>query len=49
VKNLYFNKVNMAHATTIDWNREPHNNIAGIMNTLAEDLQWYKKFISKYN
>ncbi len=33
----------MAHATTIDWNREPHNSIAGIMNTLADDLQWYKK------
>ncbi len=40
VKNVYFNKSNMAHATTIDWNQEPHNNINGIMNTVAEDLQW---------
>jgi len=32
----------MAYATTINWNREPHNNIIGVMNTLAEDLQWYK-------
>jgi hypothetical protein len=40
IKNVYFNKINMAHATTIDWNQEPHNNIVGIVNTIAEDIQW---------
>lgn len=41
VKNVYFNKNNMAHATTIDWKQEPHNNITGVMNAISEDLQWY--------
>ncbi|CAF3062198.1 unnamed protein product [Rotaria socialis] len=42
VKNIYFNKMNMAHSSTMDWNREPTNNILiSIMNTLAEDLQWF--------
>jgi hypothetical protein len=34
--------MNTAHSSTIDWNREPSNNMAGIMNTLAEDMQWYE-------
>ncbi len=42
IKTVYFNKINMAKVSTIDWNREPHNNINGVMNTLSEDLQWYK-------
>ncbi|CAF5135063.1 unnamed protein product, partial [Rotaria sp. Silwood1] len=41
VRNVYFNKMNMAHSSTVDWNREPNNTICGIMNTLAEDLQWF--------
>lgn len=33
--------MNMAHSSTVDWTREPITPIAGIMNTLAEDMQWY--------
>jgi hypothetical protein len=40
VKTVYFNRINSAIATTIDWHREPHNTIGTVMNTLAEDLQW---------
>ncbi|CAF4885816.1 unnamed protein product, partial [Rotaria sp. Silwood2] len=36
-----FNKMNMAHSSTVDWNREPSNTMSGIMSTLAEDLQWF--------
>jgi hypothetical protein len=32
--------MNMAHSSTIDWIREPIISMAGIMNTLAEDMQW---------
>ncbi|CAF4479340.1 unnamed protein product, partial [Rotaria magnacalcarata] len=28
------------HSSTVDWTREPVNSMAGIMNTLAEDMQW---------
>ena len=40
VKTIYFNRINSAQATTIDWTREPHNTIGAVVNTLAEDLQW---------
>jgi len=40
IKKLYFNKSNMVHVTTIDWNQEPHNNMHSLTNTVAEDLQW---------
>jgi hypothetical protein len=32
--------MNMAHSSTIDWIREPISSMAGIINTLAEDMQW---------
>ena len=37
---FYYNKINMAHSSTVDWTREPVNSMAGIINTLAEDMQW---------
>lgn len=30
----------MAHSSTVDWTREPISSMTGIMNTLAEDMQW---------
>ncbi|CAF3176587.1 unnamed protein product [Rotaria sp. Silwood2] len=41
VRTIYYNKINMAHSSTIDWTREPITSMAGIMNTLAEDMQWF--------
>ncbi|CAF0741220.1 unnamed protein product [Rotaria sordida] len=41
VRTIYFNKMNMAHSSTVDWNREPNNTMIGITSTLAEDLQWF--------
>ncbi|CAF4818558.1 unnamed protein product, partial [Rotaria sp. Silwood1] len=41
VRTIYYNKINMAHSSTIDWTREPNNSMAGVMNTLAEDMQWF--------
>ncbi|UJR27740.1 hypothetical protein I4U23_009016 [Adineta vaga] len=41
VKNVYFNKINMAYSATIDWKKETNNMISNVMNTLAEDLQWF--------
>jgi hypothetical protein len=40
VRTVYYNKMNMAHSSTIDWTREPMSSMAGMMNTLAEDMQW---------
>ncbi|CAF4700724.1 unnamed protein product [Rotaria socialis] len=41
VRTVYYNKINMAYSSTVDWTREPVNSMAGIMNTLAEDMQWF--------
>jgi len=41
VRTIYYNKMNMAHSSTVDWIREPISSMAGIMNTLAEDIQWF--------
>jgi hypothetical protein len=41
VRTVYYNKMNMAHSSTIDWTREPMSSMAGMMNTLAEDMQWF--------
>jgi hypothetical protein len=32
--------MNMAHSSIVDWTREPMSSMAGIINTLAEDMQW---------
>ena len=40
VRTVYYNRMNMAHSSTVDWSREPINSMAGMMNTLAEDMQW---------
>ncbi|CAF0794211.1 unnamed protein product [Adineta ricciae] len=41
VKNAYYNKVNMAHSATINWHKDLSNPMSSVMNTLAEDLQWF--------
>ncbi|UJR21771.1 hypothetical protein I4U23_024846 [Adineta vaga] len=41
VRTVYYNKMNMAHSSTVDWTREPISSMTGIMNTLAEDMQWF--------
>jgi len=41
VRSVYYNKMNAAHSSTIDWFREPINAMSGVMNTLAEDMQWF--------
>ncbi|CAF0807914.1 unnamed protein product [Adineta ricciae] len=41
VRTVYYNKMNMAHSSTIDWTKEPISSMSGIMNTLAEDMQWF--------
>lgn len=40
VRTIYYNKMNMAHSSTVDWTREPMSSMSGIMNTLAEDMKW---------
>jgi hypothetical protein len=30
----------MAHSSTVDWTREPISSMAGMMNSVAEDMQW---------
>lgn len=46
IRNTYLNRINMNYATTIDWKQEPHNHMAGVMNAISEDLQWYFLFKS---
>lgn len=33
--------MNMAHSSTLSWTQEPIKSMAGILNTLSEDMQWY--------
>ncbi|CAF1198071.1 unnamed protein product, partial [Rotaria sordida] len=41
VRTVYYNKINMAHSSTVDWTREPMTSMSGIMSALAEDMQWF--------
>jgi len=41
VKTVYYNRMNMAHSSTVDWTREPISSMKTIMNTLAEDMKWF--------
>lgn len=42
VKTVYYNRMNMAHSSTVDWTREPMSSMKTIMNTLAEDMKWFE-------
>lgn len=41
VRTIYFNKLNMAHSSILDWSKEPMSTVGGIVNTIADDLQWF--------
>lgn len=41
IQNIYLNKQNMTHASTIQWHRDSQNHMINLMNSVAEDLQWF--------